>query len=181
MKSSSRFATITMTATLAVATAAAGLALADDGGADRDRDDHGDRGDHPRCRKIRGHLVEDVNTTACTPPATRCFFGVLTGHGIEATTYFAADSSATGPSTSPGWVSYSGEFTYTTDDGTLLMRETGVSHPRQGDPDSGGVSAFQHVLSGTGRYEGATGHLIVGGFNIAGHVETDVVGEICRP
>jgi hypothetical protein len=143
----------------------------------------GNHDDHHGCRNIRAHLVEDRVTTGCLPGETACFLGTLSGGGLHATTHFRADSVSAGPppTANPGWINYSGLFEYTTSHGTLAMRETGVSHPAAGHPESGAVTAHQQVMSGTGDYAGATGHLFVSGFNIAGHVETQVFGEICLP
>jgi hypothetical protein len=103
------------------------------------------------------------------------------GLGLTATTYFHAETAVQGPSTSPGWLAYSGVFEYATARGTIKLRETGVSNPTTGNPESGAITAHQKVLEGTGEWAGATGYLFVSGFNIAGHVETTVLGELCTP
>ena len=136
---------------------------------------------HDRCRDVRGDLVEDQSTTGCKPGEPSCFLGEIRGRGLRATTHFRGDSGAAGPSTSPGWISYSGLFEYTNERGTLLMRETGVVNQTTGNLQSGAITAMQVVVSGTGVYAGATGYLFVSGFNRGGHVETEVFGQICRP
>jgi hypothetical protein len=135
----------------------------------------------PKCRRVSADLVEDEATVGCHPPARRCFFGEVAGRGLRATTYFNGDSSAAGPSTSPGFISYGGVFEYTTERGVLNMRETGVVNTTTGNPESGAVTAYQKVVGGSGEFEGATGYLFVSGFQKDGHVETEVIGEICRP
>ena len=134
-----------------------------------------------RCREVRGDLVEDQSTTGCKPGEPSCFLGEIDARGLRATTHFRGDSGAAGPSTSPGWISYSGPFEYTSERGTLLMRETGVVNQTTGNLQSGAITAMQVVVSGTGIYAGATGYLFVSGFNRGGHVETEVFGQICRP
>jgi len=148
-----------------------------DGDDGDDGDDHGGAG---RCRDVRADLVEDFATEGCKPGEPNCFLGEVDGRGLRGTTHFRGDSSATGPSTSPGWRSYSGLFEYTTHRGTLLMRETGVINTTPGTPHTGAVTAYQMIISGTGAYADATGYLFVSGFSLAGHVETKVTGTICR-
>lgn len=138
-----------------------------------------DRG--PRCRHVRAEMVEDLVTEGCKPGETSCFVGEVWGRGLRGTTHFKGDSQAPGPSKSPGWISYSGLFEYTTERGTILLRETGVVNQTQGNLESGAVTAMQLIIGGTGAYDGATGYLFVSGFNLGGHVETDVSGTICRP
>jgi hypothetical protein len=152
-----------------LACAAARFATADDAAA-------------PRCQRVDAKLVEDRVTTGCNPGEAACFLGQLTNHWLHASTHFVGDSSAPPAATAaPGWRTYSGLFDYITADGTIHTRETGVTHPAAGHPESGAVTAHQQILGGTGAYEGVTGHFFVSGFNVNGHVTTDVIGEVCRP
>jgi hypothetical protein len=140
-------------------------------------------GAEPKCKPIHADLVEHRSTTGCRPGHAACFLGEVDGnHGLRGTTYFRADSSAPGPSTSPGFIIYSGPFEYTTANGTLTLRETGVSNQTQGLPESGAVTAFQLVVGGTGEWSGATGHLFVSGFNANRQVvTTTITGQLCLP
>ena len=134
----------------------------------------------PRCFNVRGHLEEHLQTEGCKPPHKSCFRGVLKGdHGFHATTYFKADSSVSGPETSPGSTAYSGAFEYTTDRGTVQARETGVNAPV--DPTQLAVTAYQKITTGTGAYAGATGHFFVSGFVADTGVVTEVTGQVCLP
>jgi hypothetical protein len=134
------------------------------------------------CKTVHADLVEDFSTTGCEPPSTACFLGQVDGNqGLRGTTRFDADSGAAGPSTSPGFISYSGKFEYFTDRGTLIMRETGLAHPPNGSQDDGVTSAFQRIVDATGELAGATGYFFVSGFNIGGHVVTKVTGTLCLP
>jgi len=136
----------------------------------------------PKCRSLHADLVEDISTTACKPGHASCFLGEVDGnHGLRGSTYFRADSGADGPSTSPGFRSYSGVFEYTTARGTLVMRETGVVNTTQGNPESGAVTAFQLITEATGDFSGVTGHFFVSGFSINQHVVTKITGELCYP
>ena len=134
------------------------------------------------CKKVQADLVEDGVTVGCKPQHPNCYLGVVDGNqGLRGTTYFRSDSGASGPSTSPGFISYSGTFEYTTPTGMLTMRETGVFDTTTGRPSSGAVTAYQQIVSGTGEFTGATGFLFVSGFNRNLHVVTSLFGEICTP
>jgi hypothetical protein len=131
------------------------------------------------CKPVFADLVEDASTD-CKPGHTTCFLGQVDGnHGLRGQTYFRSDSGAAGPRTSPGFVSYSGEFEYVTDRGVLVVRETGVVNQAPNVPSSGAVTAHQQIVSGTDDFSGATGYLFVSGFNKNQHVVTKVTGEIC--
>ena len=139
-------------------------------------------GGRPKCKTIHADLVENAATVGCKPGHTSCFLGEVDGnHGLRGDTYFRGDSGATGPSTSPGWRSYSGLFEYHTNRGTLVARETGVVNQTQGNPESGAVTAFQKIIETTGEFAGVTGYFFVSGFNINQHLETKMMGEICFP
>jgi hypothetical protein len=131
----------------------------------------------PKCKPVHADLVEDASTN-CRPPHTSCFLGVVDGnHGLRGTTYFKGDPGAgTPPATSPDFRAYSGVFDYTTDRGTLVMRETGAVSGAQGV-----VTAYQKITDATGEFTGVTGYLFVSGFNRGGHVTTKVIGELCYP
>ena len=136
----------------------------------------------PKCKAVHADLIEDFSTVGCEPPSTACFLGEVDGnHGLRGTTRFDSDSGAGGPSTSPGFISYSGKFEYFTEHGTLIMRETGLAHPANGSQDDGVTAAFQRVVEGTDDFAGATGYFFVTGFNIGGHVVTKLTGTLCRP
>ena len=132
------------------------------------------------CKSVFADLVEDASTD-CKPGHTTCFLGQVDGnHGLRGQTYFRSDSGAAGPRTSPGFISYGGEFEYITDRGALVARETGVVNQAL-VPSGGAVTAHQQIVSGTGEFSGATGYLFVSGFNTNQHVVTKVSGEICLP
>ncbi len=139
-------------------------------------------GGRPRCKAIHADLVENAATVGCKPEHPSCFLGEVDGnHGLRGTTYFRGDSGATGPSTSPGFRSYSGLFEYHTGRGTLIARETGVVNTTQGNPESGAVTAFQKIIETTGELAGVTGYFFVSGFSVNQHLETKVTGQICFP
>jgi hypothetical protein len=139
-------------------------------------------GSGPKCKAIHADLVEDAATVGCKPGHATCFLGAVDGnHGLRGTTYFRGETGAAGPSSSPGFRSYSGLFEYQTDRGTLVARETGIVNTTQGNPESGVLTAFQKIIETTGDFAGVTGYFFVSGFNINQHVETKVTGQICFP
>ena len=129
------------------------------------------------CKPVHGDLVENRSLVGCKPGDDFCFLGVVDGnHGLRGTTYFKGQASLPVPPQSPGWRSYSGTFEYTTSRGTLVMRETGLTNP-----GTGAVLAFQQIVDATGELAGYTGHFVVNGFNVGGHIETKLTGELCEP
>lgn len=136
------------------------------------------RGEDARatCKSIHADLLE-VRSTTCKPGHSSCFIGEVDGnHGLRGTTYFKGDSATPPIPTSPGFVGYSGVFEYTTERGTLVARESGVTSATERV-----VTAYQKITAGTGQYEGAAGYLFVSGDNDGQRVVTRVTGEICYP
>ncbi|HWR16884.1 MAG TPA: hypothetical protein VN577_18800 [Terriglobales bacterium] len=131
-----------------------------------------------KCKAIHASLVEYPSTTQCKPEHTSCFIGVVEGnHGLRGTTYFKADSVTDPIPTSPAFRAYSGTFEYTTDKGTLVMRESGVTSATEA-----AVTAHQKIVEATGEFAGATGRFFVSGDNFVGtKVVTNITGEICMP
>jgi hypothetical protein len=130
------------------------------------------------CKKIEALIVDAQVIPGCTSPNGFCAEGTVEGnHGFNGTTYFRMDGAVRGPATAPGTLATSGVLTYTTDRGTLTVRESGMS----GFVESGNgyFTAYQQVLAGTDEYLGATGHLWVLGRNVDGHFESGVTGVLC--
>jgi hypothetical protein len=134
------------------------------------------------CKAVHADLVEVRSTVGCKPEHSSCFLGEVDGnHGLRGTTYFRGEEGALFPPSAPTFRSYIGSFEYTTEHGTLTMREMGFTDPPTSNPESGVVSAYQKIVAGTGEFAGATGYLFVTGFNRNQRVVTTVRGEICRP
>ncbi|HSX61269.1 MAG TPA: hypothetical protein VLF18_13800 [Tahibacter sp.] len=133
---------------------------------------------HPHCRAIRG-VINDVQVTdGCASPNGFCAAGTVDGNrNFRGTTYFVMDGAVRGPATAPGTLATSGLLTYAFDDGTLVVRESGLSGFVQGDDRF--FTAFQQVESGTGRYAGATGHFYVLGQALPDRFEAEIDGELC--
>lgn len=132
------------------------------------------------CKKIHGQIVDVQVTEGCTSPNKFCAEGTVTGnHGLNGTTYFRMDGAVRGPAVLPGSLATSGVLVYTTDKGTLTVRESGLSG--LSESSQGYFTAFQQILEGTGDYAGATGHLWVAGTRLESHFEADLTGEICTP
>jgi len=133
-----------------------------------------------QCKKIHARIVDTQVTEGCTSPNRFCAEGTVEGnHGFNGTTYFRMDGAVRGPATAPGSLATSGVLTYTTDRGTLTVRESGLSGFVV--DGKGYFTAFQQVLEGTDGYLGATGHLWVLGRNVESHFEADVTGVLCLP
>lgn len=130
------------------------------------------------CKKIHGQIVDVKVTEGCTSPNKFCAEGTVEGnHGFNGTTYFRMDGAVLGPAVLPGSIATSGVLVYTTDQGTLTVRESGLSG--LSESGQGYFTAFQQVLEGTGDYAGATGHLWVAGTRLPDHFEADLTGVIC--
>jgi hypothetical protein len=133
-----------------------------------------------RCKSVHADVQEVVTTENCTSPLNFCTKGTIDGnHGLDGTTFFSVDGGAATPPTSPGTRSYSGVFTITTDQGELILRETGVTYPRPGNPEGGVLSSIIEVTSGTGRYEGASGIMFFHGRSLNGTFDVKLVGTLC--
>ena len=134
------------------------------------------------CKAVHADLVEVPSTVGCKPEHSSCFLGEVDGnHGLRGTTYFRGEQGALFPPSAPTFRSYVGNFEYITANGTLTMREMGLTEPPSAsNPESGVVNAFQRIVGGTGEFAGATGYLFVAGFNRNQRIETAVTGVICK-
>jgi hypothetical protein len=133
------------------------------------------------CRDIFAEMHELKTDVNCTSPLAFCAAGTIEGNfGLNGTTFFSVDGSATTPPESPGTSSFTGIFTITTPHGSLTLRETGISYPRRGNPEGGLVATIDEVLSGTGRYAHTTGILFFHGRNGRGlPSDVEVSGTLC--
>jgi hypothetical protein len=132
------------------------------------------------CKKVQATINDAQVTEGCTSPNKFCAAGVVEGnHDLNGTTYFVMDGAVRGPATAPGSVATSGILIYTTDRGTLTVRESGLSGLQESG--AGYFTAFQQVLEGTGDYAGATGHMWVLGEVRENGFESAVEGVICEP
>jgi hypothetical protein len=132
-----------------------------------------------RCKAVHADVQEVQTRENCT--SNFCTEGTIDGnHGLSGTTFFSLDGgAATPPASSPGTRSYTGVFTVTTDQGELILRETGVTYPRPGNPEGGVLSSIIEVTSGTGRYEGATGIMFFHGRSLNGIYDVQLQGTLC--
>lgn len=71
-----------------------------------------------------------------------------------------------------------GLLVYTTEDGTLTVRETGVSK-LTGNPSNGILTSLQEIVSGTGKFEGATGVLYNAAKDVNGVFYSTITGTLC--
>lgn len=138
------------------------------------------------CKQVHAQITTSLTTEGCTSPVGLCTTGKVEGNrGLDGTTSFTADSLAAGPATAlnaAATFSYSGILKITTEKGTLTTRDTGIIDSSTGAAPGGFFSSFDVVIGGTGRFEGATGRLFIGGETISGQLVTRVItGEICLP
>ncbi len=140
-----------------------------------------------KCKKLHAQILAVATTEGCTSVVGLCTAGTIEGNrGVNGTTYFTADSIERGPATAldaASTVSYSGLLVITTQHGTLTSRDTGVFNtvPAGTTTTAGFFSSYDHVESGTGRFENATGTFVTGGHTVDGQLESEVQGEICMP
>lgn len=137
-------------------------------------------GEAKLCKAVHADVQEVQTRENCMSPNNFCTEGTIDGnHGLLGTTFFSVDGGAPTPDASPGTRSYTGIFTITTDQGELILRETGVTYPRPGNPEGGVLSSIIEVTSGTGRYEGATGIMFFHGRSMSGVYDVELRGTLC--
>jgi hypothetical protein len=141
--------------------------------------DHNQR----RCEAVRAEIVATQFAHGCQSPVGLCTAGTIRGElGLNGTTQFIGDSIGAGLDTAPdapATVPFSGVLRITTKHGTLNLRDTGVFNTSTGTPTAGFFSSFDRVDSGTGRYAGATGALLIGGQTVKGKLVGQITGELC--
>jgi len=131
----------------------------------------------PRCVAVSGQLAEDPGGASCPTDHPNCFIGAIHGKKLEATTLFYGEGSVAAPPASPGWFAYSGVTTYTTENGPIVTRETGLVSNFNIPGGPGRASLSMEVIT-----SGGTGYLFVNGFVDANrHVTSQVSGTICTP
>ena len=124
--------------------------------------------------------VQEVRRPRTARARRFCTEGTIDGnHGLEGTTFFSVEGGAATPPGSPGIRSYTGVFTITTEHGELILRETGITYPRPGNPEGGVLSSIIEVKSGAGRYEGATGIMFFHGRSLNGVFDVELIGTLC--
>ncbi len=131
------------------------------------------------CRPLHALIVDTSDPMNCVSPYNFCASGTVKGNlGLKGTTYFVLDGVGRRPDSAPGWSVTTGLLVYTTDDGTLTVRETGVSK-LTGSPSNGILTSMQEIVSGTGRFEGATGTLYNNATDVNGVFYSTVTGTLC--
>jgi hypothetical protein len=131
------------------------------------------------CKAVHAQITDASVPQGCTSPFKFCAAGTVEGdRGLNGTTYFVLDGVATDPTTAAGFSANSGVLVYTTHEGTLTVRETGITK-FAGNPSNGYGSGIEEVLRGTGRFEGATGVFHISQKDVNGRFYTDVSGSLC--
>jgi hypothetical protein len=131
------------------------------------------------CKNIQALIVDSSAPQGCTSPFGFCAAGTVQGnHQMNGTTYFVLDGVSSPPATAPGWGVTSGLLVYTTKDGTLTVRETGVGK-LTGHPSNGYLTSIEEVISGTGRFAGATGFLYNNATDVNSVFYSNISGQLC--
>jgi hypothetical protein len=131
------------------------------------------------CKPVQAEITDASSPQGCTSPFNFCAAGTVEGNlGLNGTTYFILDGVATGPATAPGYSANSGILVYTTHEGTLTVRETGIAK-FSGHPSNGYGSGIEEVISGTGRFAGATGVFHIRQKDVNSRFHTEVTGQLC--
>jgi hypothetical protein len=132
-----------------------------------------------QCKAVHAEIIDASAPQGCTSPFNFCAAGTVEGNrGLNGTTYFVLDGVASGPATAPGYSATSGILVYTTREGTLTVRETGIAK-FMGHPSNGYGAALEEVVSGTGRFTGATGTLHVRQQDINSRFYSKISGKLC--
>ncbi|HEX4385596.1 MAG TPA: hypothetical protein VH083_21695 [Myxococcales bacterium] len=131
------------------------------------------------CHDVHAIIIDAQATGGCTTGF--CAAGNVSGNlGLDGTTFYTLDGFVPGPSTAPGFNTSSGILVYTTREGTLTVRETGTGD--MGAAAQSGIGAsFDQILSGTGRFAGATGTFYLAQSAGGGKFTAIVTGELCLP
>ena len=131
------------------------------------------------CKNIKALIVDSSAPQGCTSPFGFCAAGTVQGnHQMNGTTYFVLDGVSSPPATAPGWGVTTGLLVYTTKDGTLTVRETGVGK-LTGHPSNGYLTSIEEVVSGTGRFAGATGFLYNNATDVNSVFYSNISGQLC--
>jgi len=131
------------------------------------------------CDSVRAQIIDRSSPEGCTSPLKVCIAGKVKGNrGLNGTTYFVLDAVAAAPPAAAGFKSSTGTLVYTTMQGTLTVRETGIGK-FSGQPSTGYGSAIQEVINGTGRFAGLTGILFISQKDVRGTFFSDVTGQLC--
>lgn len=119
-------------------------------------------------------------TAGCPSPNGFCAEGTVDGNrGFNGATRFVMDGAVRGPASAPTTLASSGLLTYTFGNGSLVVRESGLSGLAVGGDSY--FTAFQQVQSGSGRYAGASGYFYVLGQALSDHFSAEIQGELCMP
>jgi hypothetical protein len=127
---------------------------------------------------VKGHISSELLTgPECTSPVGLCTKGRFSGD-IQGDFVFIANTLTPTPDTAlTGVVHYIGDILIHTRKGDIFIKDSGAFNTLPGG--TGDVGSVSTITSGTGRWEGASGHIhIAGTFTPAGGGDSDFEGEI---
>jgi hypothetical protein len=136
-----------------------------------------------QCKSVQGTIKSVFTTQNCTSPVGLCTTGVITGAGLldGATTFTAFNVAQSAGLTAaiepPANLSYSGQLTIVTSQGTLVTHDLGVL-----DADRLAFTEMERPASGTGVFAnpGSSVFFISGSIIDSGHgFQGNLSGTVC--
>ena len=130
------------------------------------------------CQSIFAVEEYVLTTDGCTSPIGFCAAGTFRGnHGFRGTAQYSAVSFDPIPSDSLGRLVAPGRLTYTTDEGSISVDDVSIF-----DVARGTFTGVSRIVSGTGRYAGASGDIFTAGHVLPdGSFTDELSGEVCLP
>lgn len=138
---------------------------------------------HQPCKKVHGHITTQVTTENCNSPVLLCTTGTVTGGGplngaSTFTTLGLAPAAGLAPVVPDSTLSYTGSLTLTTRHGQLSITDVGLL-----EQSSLRFTELDNVVSGSGEFDGQSGHWFISGFVTGGGTGFDgeIEGDLCEP
>ncbi len=132
----------------------------------------------PQCKSFFAVQHDQLITEGCTSPIGFCAGGTFSGnHGFRGNFFFSALSFIPIANDDFGRLVVPGTSIYTTSDGVLTISDVSVFD----SPPRGTFAGIGRIISGTGRFAGATGDIFTAGRVSADGLSftTDMTAQIC--
>src|ERR1700737_1295049 len=124
------------------------------------------------CKQVDAPISTSYFLAGCTSPVGLCTAGTIGSGVLAGTTRFTVLTLA--PGASPYELLYPGELVITTKSGSVTVRDYGVFNQATGQ-----YFELQQVLSGTRRFEDATGTLTSSGLGSTTGFSGTITGTVC--
>jgi hypothetical protein len=125
------------------------------------------------CKEIDTLISTSYFLSGCTSPYGLCTAGTVAGGPLAGTTRFVVLT--LGPGASPADLVYTGELVITTKHGSVTVHDSGVFNQVTGK-----YFELQQIISGTKKFEHATGALTSSGIGTTTGFSGRLTGEVCR-